>query len=90
MSLARARAILAAVPRDDYETRVRRRLALECRELGAHYSKHGTDTLVSQAVVKLHEIARSLEEPPVDPTKKTDELPAFHDPGKPPNGDNGQ
>lgn len=69
-------------PPDDYETRVRRRLAAEARELAAQYGKHVTDTVVSQAVIKLHEIARSLEEP-VGDNKVTDELPVYRDPEPP-------
>jgi hypothetical protein len=66
-------------PPDDYQARVRAKLAMEARELANGYGKHATDTLVSQAVIKLHEIARSLEEAPGD-TKITDELPAYQDP----------
>jgi hypothetical protein len=69
----------------DYQTRVRRRLAMEARELAAQYGKHITDSLVSQAVIRLHEIARSLEEP-VGDAKDTGELPAYRDPEKPPDG----
>lgn len=65
-------------PPEDFTLRVRRRLATIARELADEFSKH-RDRQIQQAVIKLHEVARLLEEP-VGDVKDTGELPAYKDP----------